>query len=57
LRTLSLNPSSRIADFLGSGYSTKGVALASLNNLLPIYSSPSLLLLAELKNFFPNPTS
>jgi hypothetical protein len=47
LCTLSFNLISRITDFLGSGWPP---------NLLPIYTSPSLFLLAQLKRkFLPEP--
>jgi hypothetical protein len=37
------DPSFRLTDFLGVGYSTKGVALAPLNSLSPIYPSRTIL--------------
>jgi hypothetical protein len=46
---ITFAPSSRLTDFLGVGYSTKGVALAPLNSLLPIYPSHTLLQLDLLK--------
>jgi hypothetical protein len=48
-RWITFDPSSRLTDFLGAGYSTKGVALASLNSLSPIYPSHTILQLALLK--------
>jgi hypothetical protein len=48
-RSITFNPSSQLTDFLGVGYSTKGVALAPLNSLSPIYPSHTILQLARLK--------
>jgi hypothetical protein len=48
-RSITFDPSSRLTDFLGVGYSTKGVALALLNSLPPIYPSRTILQLALLK--------
>ena len=48
-RSVTFTPASRIRDFLGTGYSTTGVALASLKDLLPIYASPSLTFLSQLQ--------
>jgi hypothetical protein len=48
-RWITFDPSSRLTDFLGVGYSTKGVALAPLNSLSPIYPSCTILQLALLK--------
>jgi hypothetical protein len=48
-RWITFDPSSRLTDFLGAGYSTKGVALAPLNSLLHIYPSHTILQLALLK--------
>jgi hypothetical protein len=48
-RSITFDPSSRLTDFLGLGYSTKGVALAPLNSLSPIYPSRTILQLALLK--------
>jgi hypothetical protein len=48
-RSITFNPSSRLTDFLGVGYSTKGVALVPLNSLSPIYPSRTILQLALLK--------
>jgi hypothetical protein len=48
-RSINFDTASRIADFLGAGYSTKGVALASLKDLLPIYAYPPLSWLAHLQ--------
>jgi hypothetical protein len=38
-RTISFDPASQIIEFLGTGYSAKGVAQASLSSLSPIYPS------------------
>jgi hypothetical protein len=46
---ITFDPSSRLTDFLGVGYSTKGVALAPLNSLSPIDPSRTILQLALLK--------
>jgi hypothetical protein len=46
---ITFNPSSQLIDFLGVGYSTKGVMLAPLNSLSPIYPSHTILQLALLK--------
>jgi hypothetical protein len=51
-RWITFNPSSRLTAFFGVGYSTKGVAVAPLNSLLPIYPSRTILQLALLKRFF-----
>jgi hypothetical protein len=48
-RWITFDPSSRLTDFLGVGYSTTGVALAPLNSLLPIYPSDTIIQLALLK--------
>jgi hypothetical protein len=48
-RSITFDPSSRLTHFLGVGYSTKGVALAPLNSLSPIYPSRTILQLALLK--------
>jgi hypothetical protein len=48
-RWITFDPSSRLTDFLGVGYSTKGVALAPLNSLSPIYPKRTILQLALLK--------
>jgi hypothetical protein len=47
--SITFDPSSRLTDFLGVGYSTKGVALAPLNSLSTIYPSRTILQLAFLK--------
>jgi hypothetical protein len=38
-RLITFDPSSQLTDYLGVGYSTQGVALASLMSLSPIYPS------------------
>jgi hypothetical protein len=43
------DPSSRLTDFLGVGYSTNGVAVAPLTSLSPIYPSRTILQLSLLK--------
>jgi hypothetical protein len=48
-RWITFDPSSRLTDFLGLGYFTKGVALAPLNSLSPIYPSCTIIQLALLK--------
>jgi hypothetical protein len=48
-RSITFDPSSQLTDFLGVGYSTKGVALAPLNSLSHIYPSRTILQLALLK--------
>jgi hypothetical protein len=48
-RSITFGSSSRLTDFLAVGYSTKGVALAPLNSLSPIYPSRTTLQLALLK--------
>jgi hypothetical protein len=49
-RSITFDPSSQLStDFLGAGYSTKGVALAPLNSLSHIYPSRTILQLALLK--------
>jgi hypothetical protein len=48
-RLITCDPSSRHTDFLGVGYSTKGVALAPLNSLSHIYPSRTILQLALFK--------
>ena len=48
-RSIVFSPCSKIADFLGPGYTSQGVAQAPLANLLPIYPSPSLQVLAQLQ--------
>jgi hypothetical protein len=48
-RWITSDPSSRLTDFLGVGYSTKCFALAPLNSLSPIYPSRTILQLALLK--------
>jgi hypothetical protein len=47
-RWTTFDPSSQLTDFLGVGYSTKGVALAPLNSLSPIYPSRTILQLSLL---------
>jgi hypothetical protein len=47
-RTISFDPASQIIDFLGTGYSSKGVAQASLSSLSPIYPSSSIVWLSNL---------
>lgn len=49
-RSTTFNPATRITDFLGSGYTTKCVTQASLNDLLSIYPSLSLFCLVNAKN-------
>jgi hypothetical protein len=46
---ITFDPSSRLTDFLGVGYSTTGVAVAPLNSISPIYPSRTILQLALLK--------
>ena len=48
-RSITFDPASRINDFLGSGYSSKGVAEASLSSLSPMYPSASILWLSNLQ--------
>jgi hypothetical protein len=48
-RSITFDPSSRLTDFLGVGYSTTGVAVAPLNSLSPIYPSHTILQLSLLK--------
>jgi hypothetical protein len=48
-RLITFDPLSRLTDFLGVSYSTKGVALSPLNSLSPIYPSRTILQLALLK--------
>jgi hypothetical protein len=48
-RWITFDRSSRLTDFLGVDYSTKGVALAPLNSLSHIYPSRTILQLALLK--------
>jgi hypothetical protein len=48
-RSITFDPSSRLTDFLGVGYSTTGVAVASLTSLSPIYPSRTILQLSRLK--------
>ncbi len=48
-RSIIFDPASRIVDFLGTGYSSKGFAQASLSSLSPIYPSPTLLWLSNLQ--------
>jgi hypothetical protein len=47
-RTISFDPASQIIDFLGTGYSSKGVAQASLSSLSPMYPSSSIVWLSNL---------
>ena len=47
-RTISFDSASQIIDFLGTGYSSKGVAQASLSSLSPIYPSSSIVWLSNL---------
>jgi hypothetical protein len=42
-RNIVIRPASVLMDFLGAGYATKGVAVASLKSLSPIYNSPSII--------------
>jgi hypothetical protein len=49
-RSITFDPSSQLNNFLGVGYSTKGVALAPLNSLSPIYPSRTILQLALFSN-------
>jgi hypothetical protein len=51
-RLITFDPSSQLTDYLGVGYSTKGVALASLMSLSPIYPSRTILQLKLLKQNF-----
>jgi hypothetical protein len=48
-RSITFDPSSRLTDFLGVGYSTTGVAVAPLTSLSPIYPSCTILQLSLLK--------
>ncbi len=48
-RSITFDPSSRLTDFLGVGYSTTGVAVAPLTSLSPIYPSRTILQLSLLK--------
>jgi hypothetical protein len=48
-RWTAFDPSSRLTDFLGVGYSSTGVAVAPLTSLSPIYSSRTILQLSLLK--------
>jgi hypothetical protein len=45
-RSITFDPSSRLTDFLGVGYSTTGVAVAPLTSLSPIYPSRTILQLS-----------
>jgi hypothetical protein len=47
-RTISFDPASQIINFLGTGYSSKGVAQASLSSLSPMYPSSSIVWLSNL---------
>jgi hypothetical protein len=49
VRLVTFDPASRLIEFLGGAYPTKGVALASLQSLFPLYPSPSILKLCQLK--------
>jgi hypothetical protein len=49
VRSVTFNPSSRITEFIGGGYCTIGVALASLQSLIPLYPSPYIPKLCQLK--------
>jgi hypothetical protein len=51
-RWITFDPSSRLTDFLGVGYSTTGVVVASLTSLSPIYPSRTILQLSLLKQKF-----
>jgi hypothetical protein len=48
-RLNTFDPSSRLIDFLGVGYSTTGVVVAPLNSISPIYPSRTILQVALLK--------
>jgi hypothetical protein len=48
-RPISFDPSSQLTNFLGVGYSTKGVVLATLKNLSLIHLIPTILQLSLLK--------
>ncbi len=48
-RAIVIRPASIMSNFLQVGYATTGVAIESLLNLSPIYPSPSLLGLANLR--------
>jgi hypothetical protein len=48
-RSITFDCYSRLTNFLGVGYSTKGVALATLKKLSPMFPSPSIPQLSELK--------
>ena len=45
----TFTPASRITDFLGANYTTKGVAISSLHNLSDIFPSSSILQLSTLQ--------
>jgi hypothetical protein len=47
-RSISFDRASQIIDFLGTGYSSKGVAQASLSSLSPMYPSSSIVWLSNL---------
>jgi hypothetical protein len=48
-RATTFTPASRITDFLGANYTTKGVAISSLHNLSDIFPSSSILQLSTLQ--------
>jgi hypothetical protein len=48
-RTISFDPAAGIIDFLGKGYTSKGVAQASLLSLTPIYPSDRLTWISNLR--------
>jgi hypothetical protein len=48
-RNLVVHPASVLIDFLGAGYASKGVGVASLKSLVSIYDTPSLLRLGNLQ--------
>ena len=49
IRRISFLPGSSLGDFLSKGYTTKGVATASLKSLLPVYPSTTLTHVANLQ--------
>jgi hypothetical protein len=48
-RNIAVHPASVLTNFLGAAYATKGVAVASLKSLSPIYNSPSINRLGSLQ--------
>jgi hypothetical protein len=51
MRSIRFDPCSRISDFLGTGYTSHGLAQATLADLLPIYPLNSLHVLAQLQRY------